>query len=449
MAIDPSIALGFRGVQAPDPLAQYGALTQIQSAQQANALRALQMEQLRQEADVQNRLRALDPNAPDYISRVTQLSPKTGAELELRNVQKTTAERQAEQAKAETLKSNLQFWQSKARDFSVNPTDDALKQLATDAVKLGVADMATATSQYQQMLSMPIEQRTSILSRLGASAAQPEKPAAPTELMRNYEYARGQGYKGTLFDYERDMKLAARPPAAPREPAAPTITQIQDPTNPSQMITIDARTYRGGGVGAPGVFGTTGKIPAVTAAEQKRDEGAKQAQDILDTLRAAYDELDRLRAIPSEQRNALSNAVSYIASTGVGQIAGRVGGTKEQTQRDVISSARNQMLNAIKNATGMSAQQLNSNVEFRSWLEALTDPTRSIEANREILDNMEKFIASGGKYSTKKGAPGAAATPSQVSNVAQERANANAAIAAGAPAAAVRARFKEKTGQEL
>ena len=35
------------------------------------------------------------------------------------------------------------------------------------------------------------------------------------------------------------------------------------------------------------------------------------------------------------------------------------------------------------------------------------------------------------------------------SNVTQDRADANAAIAAGAPADAVRARFKQRTGQEL
>jgi hypothetical protein len=196
-----------------------------------------------------------------------------------------------------------------------------------------------------------------------------------------------------------------------REPAAPTVTQIQDPTNLSQMITIDARRYQGGGVGSPGVIGTSGKTPAIAAAAQKREEGATQAQDILDTLRTAYDELDRSRAIPSQQRNALSNALSFVAGTGVGQVAGRVVGTEAQTQRDIIQSARNQMLNAIKNATGMSAQQLNSNVEFRSWLEALTDPTRSIEANRAILSNMEKFIASGGKYSAKPGSAAPAAPP--------------------------------------
>jgi hypothetical protein len=42
-----------------------------------------------------------------------------------------------------------------------------------------------------------------------------------------------------------------------------------------------------------------------------------------------------------------------------------------------------------------------------------------------------------------------AAPAAGASNIAQERANANAAIAAGAPAAAVRQRFKQNTGQEL
>lgn len=47
-----------------------------------------------------------------------------------------------------------------------------------------------------------------------------EKPEAPTELMRNYEYAKKQGYKGSLFDYEREMKLAGRTPAQPSAPVA-------------------------------------------------------------------------------------------------------------------------------------------------------------------------------------------------------------------------------------
>lgn len=182
-----------------------------------------------------------------------------------------------------------------------------------------------------------------------------------------------------------------------REAPAPSVTQIQDPTDPTQMITINARDYKGGGIGSPGVIGLAGKTPAATAAATKKEEGKQQASDILDTLETAYTELDRRKAVPSERRSAGSNILAYVAGTGAGQIAGRVVGTEAQTQRDIIQSSRNQLLNAVKNATGMSAQQLNSNVEFRSWLEALSDPTRSIEANRAILENMRKFIANNAK----------------------------------------------------
>jgi hypothetical protein len=188
-----------------------------------------------------------------------------------------------------------------------------------------------------------------------------------------------------------------------REAPAPTITQIQDPTDPSKMITIDARRYQGGGVGSPGVIGASGKAAPATAAALKQEQGASQAQDILDNLRFAYEDLNRQRAIPSTQRNAISNVLSAIGASGVGQVAGRATGTEAQTQRDIIASARNQLFAAVKNATGLSAQNLNSNVEFTTWLNSLTDPAKSIEANREILSNMEKFIASGGKYSARGG----------------------------------------------
>jgi hypothetical protein len=185
----------------------------------------------------------------------------------------------------------------------------------------------------------------------------------------------------------------------------------------------------------------------------KQETGRTQAFDILDSLSDAYNELDRMKAIPSQQRGALSNVLSSVAASPVGQIAGRAAGTEAQTQRDIASSARLQLLAAVKNATGLSSQQLNSNVEFTTWLNSLTDPARGIETNKTILENMRKFIDSGGTYSAKQGnkaaAPRAGGNAPGAPDLTQERANANAAIAAGAPAAAVRQRFKQNTGQEL
>lgn len=182
-------------------------------------------------------------------------------------------------------------------------------------------------------------------------------------------------------------------------------------------------------------------------AAAKKDEGVIQASNILDSLEAAYTDLEARRAIPSEKRNAVANTLASISASVPGQIAERTIGTKAQTQRDVIASSRLQLLNAIKGATGMSSQQLNSNVELTTWLNSLTDPSRSIETNKEILQNVRRFIDSGGTYTAKQG--GKSAPAAGAPNLAQERANANAAIAAGAPAAAVRQRFKQNTGQEL
>ena len=67
MALDPSIALQYRGVQAPDPLAQYGTVAQIQSAQQANALRALQTRELEESVARRNRLTA-QLGAPEFAA---------------------------------------------------------------------------------------------------------------------------------------------------------------------------------------------------------------------------------------------------------------------------------------------------------------------------------------------------------------------------------------------
>jgi hypothetical protein len=232
-----------------------------------------------------------------------------------------------------------------------------------------------------------------------------EKPYEPSELQKTLDDLSkappGSPQQKAL--QARVQMLTTREPKEPREAPAPTITQIQDPADPNRMITIDARRYSGGTVGAPGVIGTSGKTAPAAAAEQKKIAAQGELQNVIDTLKTAYADLDAMRAVPSEQRNVISNALSYIASTGVGQVAGRIGGTEAQTQRDVIQASRNLLFTAVKNATGKTSGELNSNVEFKAWLKALTDPSQSIQANQTILENLEKFVASGGNYSAKRG----------------------------------------------
>ena len=228
-------------------------------------------------------------------------------------------------------------------------------------------------------------------------------------LIKQYEYAKKQGFTGTLFDYKRSLAEAGRTPA---QPSAPTITQIVDPTDTTKMITIDARRYTGGGAGSPGVIGVSGKEPTAALRENKIESGKSLLADEISNLRAALNTLNAARAIPSTERGALSNISSSLASSGVGQIAGRIVGTEAQTERDVISSSKLRLVNAIKQATGMSAQQLNSNVELQTMLKSLSDPSQSIEANIRNLDNIEKSYVNATSAAMPR-APAAATTTSK------------------------------------
>lgn len=58
MPINPAIAMGVRGIELADPLAQYGRVAAIQQAQQQNALAQLQMRQAEREQEATNALNA-------------------------------------------------------------------------------------------------------------------------------------------------------------------------------------------------------------------------------------------------------------------------------------------------------------------------------------------------------------------------------------------------------
>jgi hypothetical protein len=201
-------------------------------------------------------------------------------------------------------------------------------------------------------------------------------PAAP---QRPIGVSRGE----TLYGPNGEVIARGMAPEAP----APTITQIQDPQDPSRMISVDARTGR--------VIGVSGKEPAAAAREAKTAVGKNELASELDNIRGAYENLNQMRAIPSTGRNVLSNIAAGTAASGVGQTLGRLAGTPEQTERDVIKSGRLRLVNAIKNATGMSAQQLNSNVELKNMLDSVTDPSQSIETVNRILDQIQETYLTG------------------------------------------------------
>jgi hypothetical protein len=235
MPLDPVIAQGFRGIELQNPLDAYARVNQLQQAQQQNQLNALKMQEYQREVETTNRLRSLDPNAPNYMSAVTRPNPELGSQLMLRSKQQTAAERAAAASDAEGRSKNLSYWQGMARDSARTPTDEVVGALARRAIELGVTDEATARSQLSQILNMPLEQRSQVLSQYGAAAA--AAPATPADVatmkslgfpltQQGYEQFRAAQRQERMLSPEEERQRiriaqASRPPAQPRAESPP------------------------------------------------------------------------------------------------------------------------------------------------------------------------------------------------------------------------------------
>ncbi len=136
-----------------------------------------------------------------------------------------------------------------------------------------------------------------------------------------------------------------------------------------------------------------GPSPAVLKAQEKAEQvatGKETLSDILSTAKTLVEDLKDSGGMSSTSAGALSNLITSTQTSTVGQILGGAFGTEAQSKRDQLRSVRLQLLNAIKEATGMSAQQLNSNVELQTYLKSLGSEGMTAEANLAIIDNLSK-----------------------------------------------------------
>jgi hypothetical protein len=141
-----------------------------------------------------------------------------------------------------------------------------------------------------------------------------------------------------------------------------------------------------------------GPSPAVIKAQEKAaqvEEGQLALGDTISTAKTLIADLAKMGGITSTSKGPLANLITSAQTGTVGQAVGRAVGTKEQAKRDELKSIRLQLLNAVKEATGMSAQQLNSNVELKTYLDSLGSEGMSKEANEAILDNLSRRYLKG------------------------------------------------------
>jgi len=150
-----------------------------------------------------------------------------------------------------------------------------------------------------------------------------------------------------------------------------------------------------------------GPSAAVIKAQERADkiaEGKESLSDTVEVAKTLVSDLAKSGGMTSTSNGPLSNLITSLGTGTVGQVGGRVFGTANQAKRDQLNSVRLQLFNSVKEATGMSASQLNSNVELKTWLSSLGGADMTKEANEAILNNISnKFL---------KGMPKATGMPS-------------------------------------
>ena len=146
MAINPAIAMGVRGIELQDPLAQYGRVAAIQSAQQQNQLAQLQMQQAQREQESTNALNrayagAYDPTTGNIdINKLRQSVTSSGFGSRLPEIEKKLGELQSQKLTQEELKGRIATNQ-------VNLVDSKLKQARSFLDTINPAD-PNAPQQY-------------------------------------------------------------------------------------------------------------------------------------------------------------------------------------------------------------------------------------------------------------------------------------------------------------
>ena len=87
MPIDPSIALGFRGIQVADPLAQYGqmqnilaAQSQMRGAETQQQMSQMQLEQMRRDEATLKQIqdKAVQGGGPSDLNKIAEAYLKSG-----------------------------------------------------------------------------------------------------------------------------------------------------------------------------------------------------------------------------------------------------------------------------------------------------------------------------------------------------------------------------------
>lgn len=304
----------------------------------------------------QQMLQGLDINDPQSLMKAAQEANQRGdtpAAQELYAKANAIAKAQADIAKTQAQAAQEQF--NLNRQQRLEAALAALPPGSTDQDKMDVitrfggADKLLTVLQGKQNIDQQIEARREAATQ----AIEARKEAARQSTLDRLELARVNGANQLqLAEIARQGRIDIARLTAELRPPSPAVLKAQ--------ADADAKAA-----------------------------GQEGLQNTIDTAKTLINDLSKAEGMTGTSRSSLANLFTSLSTTSAGQSAGRMLGTATQSKRDELSSVRLQLFNAIKEATGTSSSQLNSNVELQTWLASLGSAGMTKETNEAILNNIE------------------------------------------------------------
>ena len=398
MALNEIIAQGAQ-FKAPDLMGQYNNALAIQNGMQTNQMNQFKMDEARRAIDEQNKLRSVyagitDYNDPSILNKIGAVSPK--AAMDMGEFQRKNSETGAKVRKENTDAISVALKNSKDGLTRVRTPQEYLEWTAGNFADPVLGPWLKSRGGSLEQVLATVQDRLKVPG--GFDAMLTASAVGADKMLENHFVNQDTG--GTVSTLSMPKYGTGPATVVPGSVA----TKVVSP----DTVMRDTTQRRGQDMAAQTAANTLAankdkKSDAVLKVEAAKEEGLKALDDITLTLGQQYDLLDKNGGITSTQNKWGTNLAAAAESSGPGQFVGKVLGTENQSARNQIAMTRPHLLMAVKNATGMTARQLDSNADLKLWLQAATDPTLDIQANRAALENIRKFASAH--------APSAAGTP--------------------------------------
>lgn len=272
-----------------------------------------------------------------------------------------------------------------ARNELLNSAGMGLRQVFGQS---GTEGLAKAWPLVAQQLGIPDEQAAQIGEALGADAEGTLTALFPAPVQQGSTAKEAQVF--ALLKSQGTPEMAQAYLQSITNPDAITPYQQAQLDLAQQKFGFERQKYANP---AP----TAAQRTAATkqaAADEEKAAGAANVNATLDELSGVYDQLDSMNAMVNAKKGTGTNIQAYLRSTGPGQIAEGMVGTEAQQLRDRVKSIRPQLMQQLAQATGMSSKQLDSNSDVKLFMQTVTDPNASYEANQQAIAGLRRLLAS-------------------------------------------------------